>query len=91
MTVYGLIQEALMNGFKHGATEGQVVHIYSEGLHLHLEICDQGPGFELNDLLEYNGRLGLLGMRERVEGLGGKFWIDTALGRGTRVHAVMLL
>ena len=91
ITVYRLVQESLMNGFKHGGSGEQMVRIYPENGQLHLEIRDKGPGFELNDSLEYNGRLGLLGMRERVESLGGRFWIDTTLKQGTCVHAVLPL
>ncbi len=91
ITVYRLVQESLMNGFKHGGARGQTVHMYPDVANLHLEIRDEGPGFELNDSLEYNGRLGLLGMRERVESLGGKFWIDTAPKKGTCIHAVLPL
>jgi signal transduction histidine kinase len=88
ITAYRLIQEALMNGFKHGGAKGQMVRLYPDQNNLHLEIRDEGVGFD-QDSLEYGGRLGLLGMRERVESLGGKFWIDTAIGKGTRVHALV--
>jgi signal transduction histidine kinase len=91
ITVYRLVQESLMNGFKHGGAGEQMVRIYPEKTHLHLEVSDKGPGFELNDALDYGGRLGLLGMRERVESLGGRFWIETALDQGTCIHAILPL
>jgi signal transduction histidine kinase len=34
-----------------------------------------------------NGHLGLAGMRERVESLGGHFTVESEIGKGTRVMA----
>jgi signal transduction histidine kinase len=91
ITLYRLVQESLMNAFKHSGGKGQAVHLFAKDDQLHLEVKDQGPGFVLSDSLEHNNRLGLVGMRERVESLGGSFWIDTKLGQGTTVHAVLSL
>lgn len=87
MTVYRLAQESLNNAFKHAGGQGQLVQLSSERGHLLLTISDQGPGFQTAGVFEQAERLGLLGMRERVESLGGAFQLDTAPGRGTRVLA----
>ena len=47
---------------------------------------DDGLGFDVDEALRC-GRLGLLGMRERVEMLGGTFSIESAAGTGTTVFA----
>ncbi len=91
ITLYRLVQESLMNAFKHGGGKGQKVTVSTTDDELHLEIKDEGPGFLLEDTLESTNRLGVAGMRERVESLGGEFWLDTAPGKGTTVHAVLSL
>jgi signal transduction histidine kinase len=90
ITLYRIVQESLMNAFKHGGGKGQSVKLFFQEEQLRLEVKDEGPGFVLADRLGNNSRLGLVGMRERVESLGGRFWIDTNVGRGTTVHVVLL-
>ena len=80
-----------MNAFKHGGGKGQSVKLFFQKEQLQLEVKDEGPGFVLADRLENNTRLGLVGMRERVESLGGKFWIDTEVNRGTTVNVMLSL
>jgi signal transduction histidine kinase len=54
-----------------------------------LEIHDNGKSFDVERVLfaKRHKRLGLLGSRERVEMIGGKFGIKSAPGRGTTVSA----
>ena len=55
---------------------------------LYMEIADDGPGFELSSAPSAeSGHLGLAGMRERAELLGGTFNIRTAPGAGTTIRA----
>ncbi|MBI3360000.1 MAG: sensor histidine kinase [Chloroflexi bacterium] len=86
ITLYRLLQESLGNGFRHAGGIGQRVHLASAGGQLVAEIADTGKGFD-PQILAGNGRLGLAGMRERVEILGGTFEVDSAPGRGTSVRA----
>lgn len=54
-----------------------------------LEICDDGQGFIVPDTLTdfiHKGNLGLMGMQERVWAAGGSFTIESAPGRGARLH-----
>ncbi len=85
ITVYRIIQEALSNAYRHAAGRNQAVEISCEHHQLNLLISDQGPGF--NEALSVAGdeHLGLVGMRERAESLGGMFRIESESGRGTRV------
>ncbi len=55
--------------------------------HLQLEVSDQGPGFLVGREADWDEHLGLVGMRERVESLGGIFQVQSEPGRGTRVIA----
>ena len=91
ITLYRLVQESLTNAFKHAGGKGQKVHLYTQNLHLQLEISDAGAGFELNASLEQSEGLGLLGMRERVESVGGNFEIESQLGVGTKIKIVLPL
>jgi len=54
-----------------------------------LEITDDGKSFSADRMLsaKYGGHLGLLGMRERVEIVGGRFMVESAPGKGTTVTA----
>jgi len=87
VTVYRLIQEALNNAYRHAGGSGQQVRVRVEGALLVVEISDTGPGFHIEKNSGWDGRLGLRGMRERVESLGGSFRIESEMGQGTRVIA----
>ncbi len=66
------------------------VELRQRDAELHLVVRDDGAGFDVETALERAVRgecLGLLGMKERVELLGGLLEIDSAPGRGTEVHA----
>lgn len=87
ITVYRLIQEALNNAFRHAGGKGQSVHLRQDGDELVVEISDQGPGFHPAEAGLREGHLGLSGMMERVESLGGRFKLESAPGRGTAITA----
>jgi signal transduction histidine kinase len=83
--VHRLVQEALTNVFKHAAVKEVAVQVREEDRILYVEVVDQGVGFDL--ARASSDRLGLLGMRERVEQLGGRFACVSAPGMGTRIEA----
>jgi signal transduction histidine kinase len=82
--IYRIVQEALTNATKHGGARRAVVEIREEGETVHLEVRDDGGGFD--PAAETDG-FGLLGMRERVELLDGTLRVDSAPGDGTAVRA----
>lgn len=87
ITVYRIIQEALTNAYRHAGDLHPGVRVeYARG-QLSINIKDSGPGFDETHAAEWNEHLGLAGMRERVESLGGLFRVESALGQGTRVLA----
>jgi two-component system sensor histidine kinase NreB len=57
---------------------------------LAVEVRDDGPGFDLSTAPD-PGRLGLAGMRERAELLGGSFEVRAAPGSGAVVRVVLPL
>jgi signal transduction histidine kinase len=78
MTFYRIAQEGLTNIRKHAQSQSaEVVLDYREPQQVLLEVRDDGVGSEHAD-----GGFGLLGMRERVELLGGTLAIETAKGQG---------
>ena len=89
ITAYRLIQEALSNAHRHASGIGQRVSvIYAAGI-LRIEVADNGPGFDVTRSLASDEHLGLIGMRERVESLGGWFKIESETGTGTKVIACL--
>jgi len=86
ITLYRILQESLANSFKHAPGASLVVTVATRDDGLFLEIADDGPGFDAG-AAPRDGSLGLAGMRERVEVLGGRFEIASLPDRGARVRA----
>ena len=87
ITVFRLIQEALMNAYLHaGGISQKVVTICDTG-EVTLKIIDKGQGFDVRSVIYKEGHLGILGMRERVESLEGKFEVSSKHKEGTTVTA----
>lgn len=87
ITTYRVIEEALNNAYRHGGGLGQRVSMHATADHLHLRLADRGPGFGGPSPVTGEQHLGLVGMRERVESLGGLFRIDSSPGHGTTISA----
>ncbi|MCO7613919.1 histidine kinase [Pseudomonas chlororaphis] len=90
LCIYRFVQETLNNAYRHAQGKGQVV----SGKHLNgtllITVKDDGPGMAADALVvdtDGRTRLGLAGLRYRVESLGGQFSIDTSTGKGTTVNA----
>lgn len=93
VAVYRVIQEAVMNTIKH-ANAGKIsVKIDIEPNSIIVLVKDNGIGFEADKFLESprNDSYGLLGMRERLEILGGQLSIKSDLGLGTEILAILPL
>jgi signal transduction histidine kinase len=91
ITAYRIVQESLTNAFKHGGGKDQTVRLLATPEEVLLEINDHGPGFQPGNILERNERLGLVGMRERAESIGGTFRIVSTPGKGTQVSVTLPL
>jgi signal transduction histidine kinase len=85
ITLYRVVQEALSNAFRHGGGAGQRVSVRYDNGTLEMEVADTGPGFNGSLRTDGSEHLGLIGMRERVESLGGLFRVESEPGAGTRV------
>jgi signal transduction histidine kinase len=83
--VYRFVEEALNNAYHHAGGEGQGVTCRCDGQALEVEVSDTGPGFDSSQKTETRRGLGLPGLRERIESLGGTLEISSAPGKGTRL------
>jgi signal transduction histidine kinase len=98
VTAYRIIQEALNNARRHGEAKRARVEIRRDENVLDVRVQDWGHGFdvtELDGLGSANGdgghvvagrHVGVHGMRERANLLGGSFEIESAPGEGTTVR-----
>jgi signal transduction histidine kinase len=87
--LYRVALEALNNVAIHAQASAVEVEIKKLPDWICLTITDDGKSFDVKRVLRTkgNGRLGLLGMRERLEMVGGKFSIKSTPGQGTSVTA----
>jgi len=85
--VFRVCQEAMSNIARHAQAESVLIQVSESGGALHIEIEDDGRGFDPENVSRAQRRpFGLMGIRERVEILGGQVRIDSAPGKGTRLH-----
>ena len=90
ITLFRVLQESLANGFRHAGGSDQRVTLTQRDGHVVAEVADGGKGFDPGSDADA-GHLGLAGMRERVEILGGTFSVQSALGHGTLIRAALPL
>jgi signal transduction histidine kinase len=85
IALYRIIQESLTNIVRHAEATMVSVLIEIRDGHVISVVEDNGRGFDRYTNETNKGKLGLYGMQERVELLGGRFTIETAVGRGTSI------
>ncbi|NJN94176.1 MAG: hypothetical protein HC875_08825 [Anaerolineales bacterium] len=90
IALYRILQEALANGVRHGRVDEHFVRLWAEQADIHLEVVDFGPGFQPPDLTgptatERAEHIGLRGMRDRAQLVGGAFALFSRPGKGTRI------
>jgi signal transduction histidine kinase len=91
IAIYRVTQEGITNITKHAKAQEVSVRIYLDKKKIHLEIADDGVGCDLNKVLYIKGKpkIGIEGMRERVESLGGEFIITSASKQGTQLKVTL--
>ena len=85
LTVYRFVQEALTNTAKHAKAATVRVVMRKGDDHVHVEVSDDGVGFDVD--APRAGHHGLTGLHYRVEALGGRLAIYSAHGQGTTLRA----
>jgi PAS domain S-box-containing protein len=87
--LFRVAQEALVNVDRHAHASRVEVSIQKLPEGICMKIIDDGKSFKVDHVLHGKGgeRLGLLGMRERLEMVGGHFDVESAQGKGTTVIA----
>jgi signal transduction histidine kinase len=85
IALYRVVQEALTNAVRHADASCVRVEIEQRPDGLHGVIADDGVGFEVEACIR-NGGLGLKGMRERLEAVGGSLRVISAPGSGAEIR-----
>ncbi|MBI5649796.1 MAG: HAMP domain-containing protein [Chloroflexi bacterium] len=83
--LFRIAQEAINNVVKHARAKQIALGLQFESARVNATIEDDGAGFNVADAWRAGG-VGLLGMRERAELLGGRLEIASQVGNGTRVR-----
>jgi two-component system sensor histidine kinase DegS len=88
VSIFRVVQEALNNIKRHSNAKKAVITLEFEADSLKITIKDDGKGFrppQKFDRLAAKGKLGLIGMRQRTDFLGGTFRIRSRPGEGTKL------
>jgi len=85
-SIYRTMQESLENTLRHANASQVAIQLSSHNNEIRLEIKDDGKGFNTKNISNHN--LGIRGMRERIEMLGGQFEI-TSNHDGTVISAIL--
>jgi signal transduction histidine kinase len=84
--IFRITQEALTNIARHSGAKHAAISITHDAEFLHVEISDQGCGFEPAPVLARSDAIGLAGVRERVNLAGGRLELVSQPGHGTRLN-----
>jgi two-component system, NarL family, sensor kinase len=85
--LYRVLQEAVLNVRKHAGARGVEIELAEADGMLHLTVRDDGRGFD--PAVQPRGHFGLLYMRERVEGCGGRLDVRSRRGSGSEVRVTV--
>jgi signal transduction histidine kinase len=91
MVLYRVVQEALTNVSRHARTDRAWLRLEYQPERVILQIRDAGIGFEPPQKPGNGHGWGIVGMRERVEAVGGIFHLETAPGKGTFIEIAIPL
>jgi signal transduction histidine kinase len=89
--LYRIMQEGITNVTKHAAATHVQLQLRRDARMLNARLQDDGVGFAVDDVVNRKGPrgLGLLGIQERVEALGGTLQITSAPGQGTTLQITL--
>jgi signal transduction histidine kinase len=84
--LFRMTQESLTNIMRHAEATQVKVSTASDNKKLYLTVTDNGKGF---DTRKRKNTLGLVGLRERAGSLNGELQIDSEMGKGTTIRAII--
>jgi len=85
---FRVVQEAMTNTIRHGKATGVLLELMVRGKMLEVAFQDDGVGFNSKSAMQRIGQgksLGLIGMKERIELVGGELMISSKAGEGTKI------
>jgi len=88
VALYRVVQEALRNATRHSRASRVDVRLGVHDGQIRCTVRDDGRGFDVDATLKRKGDrgLGLIGIRERLNALGGQMIIDSSRGKGTELQ-----
>jgi signal transduction histidine kinase len=86
VVAYFVVSEALANVLKHAGTELAIIRLDSADQWLTVEVIDHGRGCDRETAAAGSG---ILGLRDRVESIGGRLSVDSSPGRGMTLRALL--
>jgi two-component system, NarL family, sensor histidine kinase UhpB len=86
--LYRIVQEALNNATRHAQASRATIRLEQNGQLVRCLISDDGIGFDVPATINRKGHtgLGLIGIRERLNAIGGAYRIISAPGQGTTLQ-----
>ncbi len=93
VALYRVVQEAVRNATKHAVANRVQIRVAVQEDEVRCSVKDDGRGFDVPAALNRKGDrgLGLIGIRERLNALGGQLTIDSSRGRGTELRITIPL
>jgi two-component system, NarL family, sensor histidine kinase ComP len=85
LAIYRIIQELLNNALKHSQASYIQLTLEARNEEVQLHYVDNGIGIDMEKLNHCDGKLGLFGIKERVQGLGGTCELTSQLGEGLHI------
>jgi two-component system sensor histidine kinase ComP len=90
VVAFRFLQEGINNVMKHSGSTRANVTITLEDERIEMIINDSGKGFDPQKIADWSlvgNHFGIIGMKERIESLGGKFYITSNIGHGVTLKA----
>lgn len=92
LAAYRFIQEGITNAVKHSDSDKLMIRIEMNESGIELTLSDSGKGFDTSKIGDWtltSDHFGIVGMKERMENLGGDLMISSTIGRGTMLKATI--
>jgi len=86
--LFRIVQEALNNVHRHSGASEACITVECQEAEVRVTVSDNGKGFELPQQLSDfagQGKLGLTGMAERAQLVGGELEVISQIGKGTKI------